>query len=120
MIFNSRGLIGASAQDSHGEFLGSVNEVVIDSGGHAFAIVTHGDYDLYGGPAANILIPFEVLRISRTKSGEEKVISKMDAEHLAFAPYLDPTKPINRQREANIYLYDGIQAYWTEDGKCAK
>ena len=118
MSFNGLDLIGASVRDSHGEYLGIVNEVMIDSGGHAFAIVNHGDYDLYGESGVNTPVPFEALRISETKSGKEKIVFKMDAEHLDFAPYLDPTKGLDRQREANIYEYYGIQPYWTENGAC--
>ena len=120
VTFDSHDLIGASVRDSSGEFLGIVSEVMIDSGGHAFAIVNHGDYDLYGEGGANSPVPFEALRISQSKSGKERVVFKMDAEHFDFAPYLDPTKPINRQREADIYLYYGIQPYWTWSGTPGK
>jgi len=112
MMLNSSDLIGAFVRDYAGEFAGIVNEVMIDSGGHAFAIVNHGDYGLYGEEGANTPVPFEALRISQTKSGEEKVVFKMDAERLDFGPYLDPTTPINRQREADIYLHYGIEPYW--------
>jgi hypothetical protein len=33
MMFNSYDLIGVSVTDSHGEFIGIVNEVMIDTGG---------------------------------------------------------------------------------------
>ena len=113
MTFDSQNLIWASVRDSAGEFLGIINEVMIDSGGHAFAIVNHGDYGLYGEEGANTPVPFEALRISQTKSGVDKVVFKMDAERLDLGPYLDPTKPFNHQREAEIYLYYGIEPYWT-------
>jgi hypothetical protein len=89
MTFNSYNLIGAPVQDSRGEPLGIVNEVLIDSGGHAFAIINHGDYDLAGEGGINTIVPFEVLRVSMDKGGEEKdkVILKTDAEHLDLAHY---------------------------------
>jgi hypothetical protein len=117
MTFNSRDLTGASVYDSHGELLGIVNGVLVDSGGHAFAIVNHGDYDLYGEGGANTPVPFEALRISETKAGKERVVFKMDMEHLDFAPPFDPTKSNDRQYEASIYEYYGIQPYWTESSK---
>ncbi len=121
MTFDSQNLIGASVRDSAGEFLGIINEVMIDSGGHAFAIVNHGDYALYGQEGANSPVPFKALRISETKSGGLKVAFKMDAEHLDLGPYLDPTtKPMNRQREADIYLYYGIEPNWAWSGTAGK
>jgi len=120
MTFNNNDLIGVSVRDSHGEYLGIVNGVMIDSGGHAFAIINHGDYDLYGDGGVNTPVPFEALQFSQTKSGKDHIVFKMDTEHLDFAPYLDPAKSFDRQREANIYEYYGIQPYWTENGMSPK
>ena len=123
MELNSPNLVGASVKNSHGELLGIVNEILVDSGGHAFAVVNHGDYDLYGEGGVNTPVPFEALRFSQTKSGNESVVFKMeqmDREHLDFAPFLDPTKTNNRQYEANIYEYYGLQPYWTENGASSK
>jgi hypothetical protein len=120
MTFNSIDLIGAPVKNSQGGFLGIVNGVTIDSEGHAFAIVNHGDYDLYGPGGANSPVPFAALRISEAKSGMEDVILNTDMEHLDFAPFFDPTQSSNRQTEANIYLYYGLQPYWTESGTCSK
>ena len=112
MMFNSSDLIGAPVKNSHGELMGVVQEVRVDSEGHAFAVVNHGDYDLYGEGGVDNPIPFEELQISKTKAGQETVILKTDMEHLDFAPYLNPLKKETRQDEANIYEYYGIQPYW--------
>ncbi len=117
MTFDSNALIGASVRDAHGEYLGIVNGVMIDSGGHAFAIINHGDYDLYGDGGVNTPVPFEALQFSKTRSGKDRIVFKMDTEHLDFAPYVDPTKRFDRQREANIYEYYGIQPYWIQNGE---
>ena len=123
MELNSLNLIGASVKNSQGQLLGIVNEILVDSGGHAFAVVNHGDSDLYGDGGVNTPVPFEALRFSRTKSGNESVAFKteqMDREHLDFAPFLDPTKTNNRQYEASIYEYYGLRPYWTENGASTK
>lgn len=73
--FNSIDLIGARVENSRGRFLGIVNGVTIDSEGHAFAIVNHGDYDLYGPGGANSPVPFAALRISEAKSGMGRLSS---------------------------------------------
>ena len=120
IMFNSSDLIGAPVKDSHGELMGIVNEVMVDSGGHAFAIVNHGDYDLAGSGGINTPVPFQKLQISQTKAGQDTVVLKTDMEHLDFAPYLDPLKMTSRQYEANIYEYYGIQPYWTQSGELSK
>jgi hypothetical protein len=119
-IFDSKDLIGAPVKDSRGQLLGIINEVMVDSRGHAFAVVNHGDDDLYGEGGVNTPVPFEALRIYRTKSGAESAVFTMDAEHLDFAPFLDSTKIGNRQYEADIYGDYGIQPYWTESSSCSK
>jgi hypothetical protein len=113
MMFNSSDLIGAPVKDSHGELMGIVNEVMVDSGGHAFAVINHGDYNLTGPGGINTPVPFEELRISQKKGGQDTIVLKTDMEHLDFAPYLDPLQTYGRQYEANIYEYYGIQPYWT-------
>ena len=122
MTFNSDDLIGAPVQDSHGESLGIVNEVLIDSGGHAFAIINHGDYDLAGEGGINTIVPLEVMQVAKYNVGEEKdkVILKTDTEHLDLAPAYNPTVAFNRQREAATYEFFGIQPYWTENMECGK
>jgi len=116
MTFNSLDLIGVPVKNPQGRFLGLVNEVMIDSHGQAFAILNHGDYDLYGSGGVNTPVPIAALRISETKSGKEKIVLNTDTEHMDFAPYLDPTKVNNPQYEANIDRYFGIQPSWSQEG----
>ena len=120
MTFNSLDLIGAPVKNPQGEFLGLVDGVMVDSEGHAFAIVNHGDYDLYGPGGANSPVPFAALWISGTEAGKENFVLNTDAGHMDFAPYLDPTKSNDRQYEADVYRYYGLQPYWTEEGTCSK
>ena len=115
MELDSRDLVGAVVKDSHAEFAGIVNEVMLDSRGNVFAIVNHG-YDLYGEGGANTPVPLQELRISQAKGGQDVAFLKTDTEHLDFAPYLDPLQTNSRQYEARIYEYYGIQPHWTEGG----
>jgi len=120
MTFNSLDLIGVPVKNPQGRFLGLVNEVVIDSNGQAFAVVNHGDYDLYGPGGVNTPVPIAALRISETKAGKEMIILNTDTEHMDFAPYLDPNEMNNPLYEANIDRYFGIQPSWAEKGASAK
>jgi hypothetical protein len=120
MMFSSSDLVGAAVENSCGKVVGIVNEVMVDSGGHAFAVINHGDYDLYGESGVNTPVPFEELRISQTKGGQDIVFLKMDMEHLDFAPYLNPLQTNSRQYEANLYEYYGIAPYWTQSAESSK
>jgi hypothetical protein len=120
MTFNSLDLIGVPVKNPQGRFLGLVKEVMIDSHGQAFAIVNHGDEDIYGPGGVNTPVPIAALRISETNSGKEKMVLNTDTEHMDFAPYLDPSKMNNPQYEANIDRYFGLQPSWTEEGASAK
>ena len=119
MMFNSSDLIGAPAKDSHGQPMGIVDEVRVDSGGHAFAAVIHLDYDLYGEGGVNSSMPFQELRISQIKAGQVTVVPKTDTKYLDFVPYLNPPKTDSRQFGANTEYY-GIQPYWIQSGTAGK
>ncbi len=120
MELNSFNLVGSAVENSCGKVVGVVNEVMIDSGGHAFAIIYHGDYDLYGEEGVNTPVPLQDLRISQTKGGQDIAFLKTDMEHLDLAPYLNPLQMNSRQYEASIYVYYGIQPYWTQSGELSK
>ena len=116
MTFNSFDLIGVPVKNAQGRFLGLVNGVMIASDGQAFAIVNHGDYDLYGEGGVNTPVPIAALRISETKGGKEMIVLNTDTEHMDFAPYLDLTKSNDRRYEANVDRYFGVQPSWSEEG----
>ncbi len=118
MEVDSHDLIGAAVENSCGKVVGIVNEVMVDSEGHAFAVINHGDYDIFGENGVNTPVPFQELRISKTKDGQDIVFLKTDTEHLDYAPYLGyPLQTNSRQYEANIDEYFGIQPYWTRSGE---
>ena len=117
--FDSMKLIGNPVRNSGGEFLGLINGIMIDSEGHTFAIVNHGDYDIYGDGGVNTPVPIAAPRISETNSGKEWIVLKTDEEHLDFAPYYDPTKTGDPQYEANIYTYFGLQPLWSGKAHCS-
>jgi hypothetical protein len=120
MSFDSFDLIGVPVKNSQGRFLGLVNGVMIASDGEAFAVVNHGDYDVYGSGGVNTPVPIAALKISETKSGKEMIVLNTDTEHMDFAPYLDPTRASDRQYVANIDEYFGVQPAWNERGACSK
>ncbi len=89
MAFNSMDFVGATVRDSHGEFVGVVNGVRVNSGGQASAVVTY--YDLHYSGGVDTLVPLSELRIAQTKKGQETAFLKTEKEY-------------------------GIQPYWIENG----
>ena len=121
MMFNGSDLIGAPVKDSHGEPMGIVDEIRVDSGGHAFVRVIHWSPDLYLYGEGGVNSPaFEELQISQIKAGQVTGDLRTDLEHLDFVPYLNPPKTGSRQYGTNTYGYYGIQPYWTQGGGSSK
>lgn len=118
MGFNSFDLIGAPVKGSQGEVIGVISEVEIDSGGHVFAIVNHGDFETYGEGGRLTPVPFEALQIweAEPETGRVAVMVNMDAQTLEAAPFLDPTQSLDRQFEARLYEHFGLQPYWEAIG----
>ena len=120
LTFNSFDLIGASVKNPQGRFLGIVDGIMIDSKGQAFAIVNHGDYDVYGPGGVNTPVPIAAMQILGTKSGKERIVLNTDTEHMDFAPYYDPMQANNPRYTANIDSYFGVQPSWSEGSASSK
>ena len=111
---------GVSVKNPQGRFLGLGNEVMIDSHGQAFAILNHGEEDLYGPGGVCTPVSIAAWRISETKSGKKEIVLKADTEYMDFAPYLDPTKVNTPHYEANIDRYFGVQPSWLQEGEAQR
>ncbi len=116
--FNAIKLVGVAVRNPQGRILGVVNEILVDSQGHAFAIVNHGKSDIYGKGDVNTPVPIAALKVSGTRSGNERITLNTGMKHLDLAPQYEPMKAHDRQYEASIYNYFGVQPYWTEGTKC--
>jgi hypothetical protein len=118
MTLDSQDFIGALVNNPHGEFLGVVSRLEIDSGGHAFAILNHGSDEYYGEGGGYTPVPIEALRLSEQRPGDLKIVANLDEKQLEAAPFYDPTAGNKRDYEADIYKFYGIQPYWTEEANC--
>ncbi len=116
--FDSRDLIGAIVKDPHGDFLGLVNQLWVDTGGHAFAILNHGPDELYGDGGGFTPIPLEAFQIAEPEPGQLRVVLNSSEKALEVAPAFNPVESTDLQYEADIYRYYGIQPYWTTSEEC--
>ncbi len=65
----------------------------------------------------NTPVPIAALKVSGTRPGNERITLNTDMKHLDLAPQYDSMKAHDRQYEARIYTYFGVQPYWTEGTK---
>jgi hypothetical protein len=118
MSFDSRDLIGAIVRNPEGNLVGLVSQVWIDTGGHAFAVLNHGSDEYYGDGGGYTPVPFEALRITEPMGGQVSAILNSDEMKLEAAPPFNPVAGNDRQYEADVYRYYGIQPYWTQSDEC--
>jgi hypothetical protein len=114
MSFDSRDLIGAVVRDPQGEVLALVSQVWVDTGGHAFAVLNHGSNENYGEVGGYTPVPLEALQITEPMAGQVMVTLNSDEKKLEAAPAFNPVESADRQYEADVYRYYGIQPYWTQ------
>ena len=108
-------MYGVPLKNAHGEFLGSISDIVLDKGDlHAFALINIGSRGEYGESGGLTPVPMVALKISQMKSGRLNIVLNDTEANLEDAPHFDATKIDNPQYEAEIYRYYGIQPYWTE------
>ena len=83
-------IIGASVVDSSNQSIGSVNNLLLDTGGNVTAAVV-GVGGFLGIGEKNVAISFKSLNITRDANGSEKVTTQVSKNELqqaaAFKPY---------------------------------
>jgi len=104
-------LTNFTVKNHEGEYLGRMQDFVIDSSGRiVFAIVSKPGFLGIRGPA--VAIPFEAL--SLPSEGNSFVLD-MSREKFASAPLFDKASGLdNSAWAANVYKYYGVQPYWTD------
>ena len=117
MSFDSRDLIGAIVENPQGEVVGLISQVWVDTGGHAFAVLNHGSTEYYGEGGGYTPVPFEALQVTEPMAGQVSAVLNSDEKRLEAAPAFNPMAG-DRQYEADVYRYYGIQPYWTQADEC--
>ncbi len=118
MNYDSMDLIGAPVKNPDGELLGLISRLEIDSGGHVLAVINHGSDEYYGPGGGYAPVPFEALKVSEPEIGQVQAVLNTDEKGLEAAPFFNPLKMNDRQYEAQIYQYYGLQPYWTAEANC--
>jgi len=110
-IYEVKQLLNYGVRNHQGEYLGRMQDFVIDSNGRVvFAIISKpGVLGIRGEPVA---VPFQILSFGSRKN---ELFLDMSWEKFASAPRYDRKTDLeNSAWTVNVYRYFGVQPYWTE------
>ncbi len=113
-------IIGLWVKNQEGRYLGRVQDLVFDPGGHViFVVVGYSKFNWRLIGENSVAVPFKALVYER-KAKHPMVIVDISWEKFQSAPRFAKTDLTDRQREAEIYRYFGQQPYWTEGGRAGE
>ena len=111
-LYDSGNLMGARVQTANGEGVAEVNDLVIDSSDGHIAFVVLSDVAGRGGDL--VAVPFGAL----SRTGENTYVLNATQEQLASCASFDEMADLDNLGYAeNIYVYFGLQPYWTAEGR---
>ena len=104
-------LVGTHVKNHQDEYLGRINDFVIDKDRIAFAILAHGGFLRMGEKL--VVVPFSALSFDHTGG-----YFKLDTsnERLESAPVFKSTELASGKWAEDVFKYFGQQPYWTEWG----
>jgi len=103
--------VGTHVKNLQGEYLGRVNDFIINKDRIAFGILSQGGFLGMGGKP--VVIPFDALSYDHTGGYFVLDISR---ERLESAPEFDRTRFASPTWAEDVYRFFGLQPYWTEGG----
>jgi len=105
-------LIGTSVHDPKGEYLGRIEDFIIEKDRIAYVIVVHGGFVGMGGKL--IAVPFEACSFDPKGPG---FLLNVSREKLRSAPaFFRSTDLASRKWAEDSYRFFGLQPYWTDEG----
>ena len=110
-IYEIKQLLNYSVRNHQGEYLGRMQDFVVDPSGRIlFAVVSKpGFLGIRGEPVA---VPFESFAFGNEKN---ELVLRVSREKFASAPRFDLNVGTeNGAWAAEVYRYFGVQPYWTE------
>lgn len=110
-IYELKQLVNDAVKNTQGQYLGRLEDFVIDSSGRVvFAVVTKpGILGIRGEPVA---VPFTAFSLADNK---DEMVLNMSREKFASAPRYDAKADLeNPAWAAETYRYFGVQPYWAE------
>ena len=104
-------LVGSHVKNLQGEYLGKIDDFIINKDRIAFGILSHGGF--LGMGVRLVAIPFGAFSFEQTGGYFVLDISR---ERLESAPEFDRTRFASPAWAEDVYRFFGLQPYWTEGG----
>ncbi len=108
----SRDVIGRYIINNDRDYLGTINDLVIDHQGRvSLVVISYGGF--LGIGERSVAIPWSALTFN---SEDRLFVLNMSKDALAAAPAFDRASMASRSWSEDVYRYFGQQPYWTEGG----
>ena len=105
-------LYGSYVKNPQGEYLGRIEDFIIEKDRIAYVIVVHGGFVGMGGKL--IAVPFEACSFDPKGPG---FLLNVSREKLRSAPaFFRSTDLAGRKWAEDSYRFFGLQPYWTDEG----
>jgi sporulation protein YlmC with PRC-barrel domain len=110
--YEAREIIGSPIRNDQGQYLGRIDDLVLDSNGRVdFAVLA--EPGILGIRGKRMAVPFSALTYDPVKN---HLVLKISKERLETAPVFDSKNIADRRWTQDIYRFYGQQPYWTEEG----
>ncbi len=111
-MYEGTRLFGAYVKNAQGEYLGRVEDFIVDKDRIAYLVVVQGGFVGMGGK--QIAVPFEACSLDPKGMG---FVLNVSREKLRSAPaFSRSTDLASRKWAEDTYRYFGLQPYWTDEG----
>jgi len=105
-------LYGSYVKNPQGEYLGRVEDFIVEKDRIAYIVIVHGGFVGMGGKL--IAVPFEVCSFDPKGPG---FVLNVSREKLRSAPaFFRSTDVATRKWAEDSYRFFGLQPYWTDEG----
>ncbi len=110
-IYEVKQLLNFSVKNHQGEYLGRMQDFIVDSSGRIiFAVVSKPGF--LGIRGESVAVPYDALSFG---TGKNELVIDASREKFASAPNFDlKARTENGAWAAEVYRYFGVQPYWTE------
>jgi sporulation protein YlmC with PRC-barrel domain len=105
-------LYGTHVKNPQGEYLGRIEDFIIEKNRIAYIVIVHGGFVGMGGK--RIAVPYDACSFDHKGQGFVLDVSR---ERLWSAPaFLRSTDLASRKWAEDTYRFFGLQPYWTDEG----
>ncbi len=102
-------LLGSSVKNASGDYLGRIDDFILDRNGVAFAIVSHGGFVGFGGK--QVAVPLSAC--SFDEKGRHFVLDVSKERFVSAPDYTGGATLAGKTWAEDTYRYFGLSPFWT-------